>query len=119
MDPPHAISAQEWELLAFFEVEPAMLDPDLPWPVNNVTYRFVAGDVIVIFSVAPAYRDFTLTVERAGAKEIALTAASVCDIRYHEDRGSEYLEILLAQNERLELRLKPAFSLTGQLRGLI
>ena len=37
-------------------------------------------------------------------------------IRYHEERGAEWLEILLTESDRLELRLRPSFSLTGRLR---
>jgi hypothetical protein len=116
MPASYAISAEEWQLLAFFEVEPTKLDADIAWPYNDFTYRRVLGEVTVTFAVAPAYKDFTLTVERGGAKEIELSALSVFDIRYHEDRGAEWLEILLTEADRLELRLKPSFSLVGRLR---
>jgi hypothetical protein len=109
-------TAKEWQLLAFFEVEPTTLDADVPWPYNNFTYRCTLSDVTVTFAVAPACKDFTLTVERGGAKEIELSALSVLDIRYHKDCGAEWLEILLTGVDRLELRLKPSFSLVGKLR---
>lgn len=111
-----AISAEEWQLLAFFEVEPTKLDADVSWPYNDFTYRRTVGDTTVTFSVAPACRDFTLTVERGGAKEIELSALAVFDIRYHDDRGGEWLEILLTERDRVELRIKPSFRLSGQLR---
>lgn len=116
MHAAYAISAEEWQLLGFFEVEPTKLDADIAWPYNEFTYRRTLGDVTVTFRVAPAYKDFTLTVERGGAKEIELSALSVFDIRYHEERGAEWLEILLTESDWLELRLKPSFSLTGRLR---
>lgn len=116
MSTMYAISAKEWEVLAFFEVEPTRLDADVAWPYNDFTYRRAQGDVTITFGVAPAYKDFTLTVERGGVKEIELTALAVFDIRYHEDRGAEWLEILLTVNDVLELRLKPSFSLVGQFR---
>ena len=117
MPSAYAISAEEWELLAFFEVEPTKLDADVAWPYNDFTYRRELGEVTVTFGVAPALKDFTLTVERGGRKEIELSALSVLDIRYHEDRGAEWLELLLTDSERLELRLKPTFSLVGQIRS--
>jgi hypothetical protein len=116
MPATYIISAEEWQLLAFFEVEPTKLDADVAWPYNDFTFRRALGEVTVTFGIAPAYKDFTLIVERGGAKEIELSALSVFDIRYHEDRGAEWLEILLTESDRLELRLKPSFSLTGQLR---
>src|SRR5689334_13796585 len=116
MPEAHAISAEEWQLLAFFEVEPTRLDADTAWPYNDFTYFHTLGDVNVIVARAPAYKDFTLTVERGGVKEVELSALSVFDIRYHEDRGAESLEILLTELDRIELRLKPSFALFGSLR---
>lgn len=115
MPAPDTISAEEWQLLAFFEVEPTKLDPNVAWPYNDFTYRCPVGDVTVTFAVAPAYKDFTLTVERNGVKEIELSALSVFDIRYHQELKEEWLEILLTDNDRLELRIKPSLSLIGQL----
>ena len=111
------ISAEEWQLLAFFEVEPMRLDSDVPWPYNDFTYERALSDVSVTFAVAPAYKDFTLTVERGGRKEIELSALSVFDIRYNNSAGVEWLEILLTERDRIELRLKPSFSLIGRVRS--
>ena len=116
MSTTYFISAEEWQLLAFFEVEPTKLDADIAWPYNQFTYRRELGDVTVTCGVEPASKDFTLIVERGGTKEIELSALSVFDIRYHEDRGAEWLEILLSESDSLKLRLKPSFSLRGELR---
>jgi len=107
------ISVEEWQLLAFFEVEPTRADADEAWPYNDFTYVTVVGDMQITFGVAPAYRGFTLTVERCGTKLIELSALSIMDIRYHNEASSEWLEILLSSEQRLDLRLRPAFSLTG------
>lgn len=112
----YAISAEEWQLLAFFEVEPTKLDADVAWPYNDFTYRRTVDNTSVTFAVAPAYKDFTLTVERDGVKVIELSALSVSDIRYHQEQGEEWLEILLTDSDRLELRIKPSLSLIGRLR---
>jgi len=32
------ISAEEYELLSFFEVEPERASPDIPWPYNDFSY---------------------------------------------------------------------------------
>jgi hypothetical protein len=117
MQSTHLISAEEWQLLSFFEVEPERLDADVGWPYNDFTYRRTLGEMTITFSVGPAYKDFTLIVERGGAKEIELTALSVWDIRYQKEHGAEWLEILLTPSDRLELRLRPSFSLTGKLKS--
>ena len=105
------ITAEEWQLLAFFEAEPKRLDPYLQWPYNTFEYRTRIDDLDITFSVEPAHKDFTLTVMRTGVKHLEYTALSVEDIRYHDDAG-EWLEILLPQLRR-ELRLRPTFSLLG------
>lgn len=117
MQSTNVISAEEWQLLSFFEVEPEKLDAEVAWPYNDFTFRRALGEVTITFSVAPAYKDFTLIVERSGTKEIELTALSVWDIRYQKEHGAEWLEILLTANDRLELRLRPSFSLSGRLKS--
>jgi hypothetical protein len=67
MSATYAISAEEWQLLAFFEVEPTKLDADVAWPYNDFTYRRLLGEVTVTFAIAPACKDFTLTAERGVA----------------------------------------------------
>lgn len=111
------ISAEEWQLLSFFEVEPTKLDVGECWSVNELEYSCPVGDLQVAFRVAPWRKSCELTVERAGTTVVQLLAESVLDIRYHARDGSEWLEILLTPDERLELRLKPTFSLVGRIPG--
>lgn len=111
------ISAEEWQLLSFFEVEPTKLDASECWSVNELEYSCPVGDLQVAFKVAPWRKSCKLTVERAGTTFIQLLAESVFDNRYHARDGSEWLEILLSPDERLELRLKPTFSLVGRIPG--
>jgi hypothetical protein len=112
----HTISAEEWQLLAFFGVEPTKLDADVLWPYSDFIYDTRINDLQIAFAVMPAHRDFTLKVCRGHEKQIELSALSVFDIRYHEDHGAEWLEILITEYDRLELRLNPSFSITGWLR---
>jgi hypothetical protein len=111
------ISAEEWQLLSFFEVEPTKLDAGECWSVNELEYSCPVGDLQVAFRVAPWHKSCELTVDRAGTTFVKLLAESVFDIRYHARDGSEWLEILLSPDERLELRLKPTFSLVGRIPG--
>lgn len=111
------ISAEEWQLLSFFEVEPTKLDASECWSVNELEYSCPVGDLQLSFRVAPWHKYCELTVERAGTTFIQLLAESVFDIRYNAEDGSEWLEILLSLDERLELRLKPTFSLAGRIPG--
>lgn len=38
------ISAQEWELLSFIEVEPELESPGDPWPYTDVLYKVQRGN---------------------------------------------------------------------------
>ena len=108
------ISALEWQLLSFFEVEPTKLDPDVSWPYNSFTYDTCRDNRRIVFSVAPANKDFTLSVDFNGLQEIGFTALSVFDIRYCEEHSAEWLELWITQTQVIELRLKPHFRLTGR-----
>jgi hypothetical protein len=51
------ISVTELDLLAFFETEPQLLDPEDPWAYNDAAYHVQQGDLSLSFSIAPAYFD--------------------------------------------------------------
>ena len=34
---------EEWELLALFEKEPVILDPEIPWRYNRLTFEIQRG----------------------------------------------------------------------------
>ena len=114
----NAISVQEWQLIAFFEVEPSRLenDPDLSWPYNDYTYQRKVDEFDITFGLAPYYKDFSLVVRRGEQKHIELCVLSAFDVQYHQNGGTEWLELAITENQRLELRLKPFFSLKGDFK---
>jgi hypothetical protein len=57
----NTISAQEWQLLSFFEVEPTGIDGEA-WPYCDLLYE-VSRDLSC--AVAPAYRDIRIILRRA------------------------------------------------------
>ena len=109
------ISAEEWQLLSFFESEPARREPNESAACTDLTFRRAVGELQVTFTVHPLHKDFALTVERGATTLLDVRALSVFDIRYETDNGAEILEILLTPDQRLKLQLKPDFSLTGSL----
>jgi len=46
-----SITAQDWELLSFFEIEPELLDPDAPWVYNDALYNVICEQNLVSFAV--------------------------------------------------------------------
>lgn len=101
------ISAQDWELLGFFECEPVLLEPNEMWWGNTATYEYRAGNQRVVFSVAPAYRDFTLQLHVDGRLVLDISALRVHDIRIAKFVDSEAVEILYSDQQRMTLQLRP------------
>ena len=53
------ISAEEWEVLAFFGVDPKTED-DTPWPYNDFLYEVERNDISLSCAIAPACKGFGL-----------------------------------------------------------
>lgn len=100
-------SIEEWQLLSFFEVEPKLDDPDLPWHYNSALYETRIGGYFVSFSLSPSYLDFTLKIEHEGDCLYEFTALQADAVLYKKEYGKEYLEIILSGNHSLELTLRP------------
>ncbi|WP_155397290.1 hypothetical protein [Stutzerimonas stutzeri] len=106
------ISAEEYELLSFFEVEPERSSPDTPWPYNDFSYKVSLGAYDVTFGIYPAYKDLSLTIRHDGAELYSFVALSVKDVRYHQDPRIETLEIVVSDRESIWLRLRPTVLVT-------
>jgi hypothetical protein len=111
------ISAEELELLSFFEVEPKKQDRDVPWPYNDFLYEVAQGDLRLSCAVAPAYKDVRIILKRGGSTLYELNAMDVRDVKYHNDKGKESLAFVLSERETLWLRLKPEISITQEVKG--
>ncbi|MBL9123426.1 MAG: hypothetical protein JNG90_07315 [Planctomycetaceae bacterium] len=101
------ISAQDWELLGFFECEPVLLEPNETWWGNTATYEYRSGNQRVVFSVSPAYRDFTFELHVDGRLVFIVSALSVLDIRISRFADGEAVEILYSDSQRMTLQLRP------------
>ena len=106
------ISADEGELLEFFQVEPQRCDANVPWPYNGLRYEVRRGDFALSFAVAPAEKDVQVRLQVGSATIYELTATRVEDVRYHADKPHhQALEIIVSTRERLWLRLKPSIGI--------
>lgn len=106
------VTIEEWQLLSFFEVEPQLLDADVPWLYNTATYEVEQGPFSLKFSVAPGNYDVRIVLRHDGHLLYELNAILVKDIRYKADVNPEQLEILINDHETLGFRLKPHIELT-------
>jgi len=106
------ISAEEYELLSFFEVEPERASPDIPWPYNDFSYRVSLGAYDIAFGINPAYKDISLTISQNGMELYSFVALSVKDVRYLQDPHIETLEIFISDRESIWLRIRPTLLIT-------
>ncbi|MCQ2032273.1 hypothetical protein [Stutzerimonas zhaodongensis] len=106
------ITAEEYELLSFFEVEPERASPDIPWPYNDFSYRVSLGAYDIAFGIYPAYKDLSLTIRHNGMELYSFVALSVKDVRYIQDPRIETLEILISDRESIWPRLRPTVLIT-------
>jgi hypothetical protein len=101
------VTTEELELLGFFGVEPKRLDPDVPWPYNDFVYEVQRDETSLSFAVAPAYRDVRIVWKSDSRTLYELNAVGVADVKYHNDRGRESLEIVISSQDRVLLRIDP------------
>jgi len=106
-----SVSVDELELLTFFEVEPTKVDSDIPWIYNELAYEYSQDDYLLVFVIAPSYKDVRLIMKHSGLNLYELNALGVEDVKYHNDRGRETLEVVVNDQDRLWIRLKPELSI--------
>ncbi len=105
------ISAEEWQHLSFFEVEPELSNADVPWCYNDALYRIQQGHLTLTIAIAPSYRDVRIILSNQGTRLYELNALGVKDVRYTREGAVEMLEIDISVRESLALRLKPHIEL--------
>ena len=111
-DGTSGISAEEWELLSFFEVEPILQDQDAPWVYNDACYAIQRSDHSLSVSISPSYRDVRLILKHGDSRLYELNSMGIHDVRYIKESSDEFLVFELNSNESLRLRVKPTIELT-------
>jgi hypothetical protein len=107
----NAISAEEWELVSFFEENPEYVDPNDPWPYTDALFRVEQGARVLTFAVMPAYRDVRIVLRESDQVLYELNAMAVVDVRYRREGSVELLDVVLGEYETLTLSLKPTLRL--------
>ncbi len=104
------ISAVEWELLSLFEVEPELLDAELPWYYNTAVYKVLVDQWRIEFSLAPSYGDFTLHISSPSGFDWQMTDLEAIDLIYREG-PPETLVIRLNTGHLLMLTIRPTLTI--------
>ncbi len=99
----------ELDLLAFFETEPTLLDPNVPWIYNTATYETERDGYRVRFCISPAYATLkvTLTFEGREIAETELTAFKDLKIQADGDRETLVARFGECTASSLYLTLRP------------
>ncbi len=105
------ITAQEWELLSFFEMEPELLDSTVPWIFNDALYRVSRENYNFSFAVQPSYRDVRLILSIDGKIAYELSAMGVDDVIYQKEDGHETIEIRVDHRNSLMLTMKSSIQI--------
>src|SRR5436190_9967813 len=107
-----SLSIDEVDLLNFFAVEPTPLEPGIPWAYNDSVYETSDGRRHISFAVAPSVKDVRILLKLEDTLAYELNAVGVEDIRYHNDKGRESVEIIVSAVDSIWLRIRPNISIT-------
>jgi hypothetical protein len=105
------ISAEEWELVSFFEVQAEYADPSDPWPYTDALFRVSRGAVELSFAVTPADKDVRIILKVADSIAYELNAMTVVDVRYRREGKQEFLDVIFDTDNVLTLSVKPEIKL--------
>ena len=105
------ITAEDYELLGFFEVEPELHDKDTPWIYNDSVYEVIDGNRHMTVAIHPSYKDVRVILSEEGYKVFEFEATAVKDIRVLNDKLPETLEIVMSEKCSLLIKRKPHISI--------
>lgn len=64
------------------------------------------------FAIAPAYRDVRIFLRVNDSLLYDLSAMGVQDVKLHNDKGLERLEVIISPRQSIRLRIAPEISVT-------
>lgn len=108
----HAFSVDPFGLLNLFGVVPVQRDDNVPWVYNDSAYEVTTGRTRVSFAVAPADRDVRIRLWVNGMVLYELNAMGVQDVRLHNDKEREWLEVIMSPRQSIRLRIVPQIAIT-------
>lgn len=101
------------DLVAFFEVEPALTDPGVHWWYNTLRFLTKRGRFTIDCEMSPAYGDLQVRVSLDEHQIASLFANQIIDTTLEVARGREALlavSYLAGVEDTLILQLRPEVS---------
>jgi hypothetical protein len=104
---------EEWELLALFEAEPTVLDRDVPWFYNHLTFDTTRGHDHVQCEIDPSCEILTLNWWHAEKLQLSLELNWVRELCVVTGDGTDMLRASFRDPYLLDLefQLKPTICL--------
>ena len=109
---------EDYELISFFEVEPEVLDKDVIWFYNTLTFSIKRGDEKVTLYISPAYGDIEIFWERTNELKIHWKLFNIQAIKIEKKDDKEYMRII-SSNEYMDdcfFFIKPSIKLIGGMK---
>lgn len=101
---------EDHELIGFFEAEPTILDPGVPWLYNTLDFSTSRNEIEVRARMTPSYRELTLRLLLAGHELALFELKDAARFRIVTDNQREALVVTFADQRGLNdfvLQLKP------------
>ena len=101
---------EEFELISFFECEPTLGAPGVPWVYNSVTFQTERGKNRIRFHIEPDFGELEFSWSQAGTQRVNLKINNLSSIQIHIAKDNEYLVAssgAVNPHQLLKIRLKP------------
>jgi hypothetical protein len=83
----------DWQLISFFESEPKIDDPRIPWLYNRLVFDYRAADDYLRAIIWPADGDFDFIYQKSGIPVFRATYHWVQECNYFTEGRKEYLQL--------------------------
>ena len=105
------INAKDWELLAFFGVDPQRSNPSVPWTYDDSTYCVEDGGLSLSCTIHPAYKDLKIVLKQHDHCVYEFTATNVDNIQVLPEKACNVLEIAVSANQYMWIKLHPSIQI--------
>ncbi|MEJ8305321.1 hypothetical protein [Saccharibacillus sacchari] len=82
---------EEYELISLFESEPQLMDEDIPWFYNTLTFKLQRESDILSCTISPAYQSFSIDLTINERKIYSLGFKDVKGLTIEKDKDVERL----------------------------
>ena len=93
------------ELVGFFEVEPHVLDPGVPWGYNTLTFHTVRGADDVTCVLIPGYEELKLEWTRGSALVARIHLVDIISMNLKTQGVEEFLTASFRSSHSLDFKL--------------